>query len=40
MDEDLIAENEDGEFVCKQCGRAFDSEDELQEHLRSVGLID
>ena len=27
-------------YVCEACGREFDTERELREHLYSVGLVD
>lgn len=30
----------DGEHVCEACGKAFESEAELDRHVHEVGLID
>jgi|GEM_PF-4599501 len=30
---------DDGNHRCAVCGRRFDSEDELRDHLFSVGLV-
>ena len=28
------------EYVCEECGREFDSEEELKRHLWEVGLVE
>ncbi len=34
------ASDGDEEYVCDACDEAFDSEAELEEHLREQGLVD
>jgi hypothetical protein len=30
----------DEEHVCEACGKAFESEDELEQHVHDVGLVE
>lgn len=37
----MNAESEESEaLVCDACGKQFDSERELERHVRAVGLVD
>lgn len=32
--------SDDDSYVCDSCGKEFDSEDELERHIKDVGLVD
>ena len=34
------SDRSDGELVCDACGKSFDSEEALEEHVHEVGLVE
>lgn len=36
----MASPSDEGEHVCDACGRSFESDEALEEHIHDVGLVD